>query len=75
MKLQFGQLKRSDTQQPKPVPSWVPTPWELPLIDRRKQDRPQPQLEIEIPQPPSDWKQPARKSPDEEHGVCVIQVW
>jgi hypothetical protein len=79
MKLHHGQLPKTCGQKGlDKVPAWVPPAWKIPLIDERRKRPPvedRPQLEIELPMVPPDWKPPERKAPDEvERGVCEIQL-
>jgi hypothetical protein len=85
MNLHFGQVKkavprdeidRGNTPGPTRLPSWVPPPWMIPLIDKNQGGRKGPQQpRVYIEDDPSDqmpyWEPPP--SEKRERGVDIIQ--
>lgn len=88
MNLHFGQVKkavpreeidRGNTPGPTRLPSWVPPPWMIPLIDKNQRDRkapgqPRVYIDDDAPGQMPYWEPPSSQNPDKpERGVDIIQ--
>jgi hypothetical protein len=88
MKMHFGQLqekrqcgKATDKASNQiHIPSWVPPPWVIPLIDKddkskkkpAKDDRPR--VEIQIDERGPEQESPGEEPDDPDRGVAILEI-